>query len=189
MTEKELCWQVQSTRELLKTPVFDVLEQHSVAPTGLEGDYIAVDAPDWVMVVAEYQGCFVLVRQWRHAAQRLSLEFPGGVTDRGEDAATAARRELEEETGFQAGRLTCLGSVDPNPALFMNRLHVFLAEELQPTGKQHLDDDELLTYVLRPVEEVLASFGGGEYTHALMGSAIALYHRYRLMKEIDKEKK
>ena len=104
MNEKELSWQVQSTKELLKTPIFDVLEQHSVAPTGIEGDYIAMAAPDWVMVVAEYRGEFLLVRQWRHAAQCLSLEFPGGVTDGGEDPQEAAYRELQEETGFKAGK-------------------------------------------------------------------------------------
>lgn len=183
MAEKDLCWQVKSEKELLKTPVFDVMEQHSAAPTGLEGDYIAINAPDWVMVIAEYQGGFLLVRQWRHAAGCLSLEFPGGVIDGGEDAATAARRELAEETGFLAGKMTHLGTVNPNPALFKNRLHVYLAENLEPTGEQHLDEDELLTYELRPVDEVLASYGGGEYVHALMGTAIALYHRYQLTKD------
>lgn len=179
MTEKDLSWQVQSTKELLKTPIFDVLEQHTVAPTGIEGDYIAMAAPDWVMVIAEYRGGFLLVRQWRHAAQCLSLEFPGGVIDGGEEPQEAARRELSEETGFKAGKMTHLGMVNPNPALFQNRFHVYLAEDLEPTSEQHLDDDELLTYELRPVDEVLATFGSGEYIHALMGTAIALYLRHR----------
>lgn len=187
MNEKELSWQVQSTKRLLKTPIFDVLEQHSVAPNGLEGDYIAMAARDWVMVIAEYRGSFLLVRQWRHAAQCLSLEFPGGVTDRGEEPRESAYRELQEETGFKAGKLTHLGTVNPNPALFQNHLHVYLAQDLEETGEQHLDDDELLTYELRPVDEVLASFGTDEYIHGLMGTAIALYLRRQMSGIKDKD--
>lgn len=179
MTDKDLQWTIESEKLLLRTPVFDVTEQHEKTAAGIEGDYIAMDAPDWAMTVAVYRGCFVLVRQWRHSAQSLSLEFPGGVVDRGEDAADAARRELREETGFQAGKLTRLGTVSPNPALFKNSFHVFLAEDLTPTGTQSLDDDELLTYELAPVDEVIASYGKGEYSHALMGTALMLYLQNR----------
>ena len=179
MNEKDLVWMIESDKQLLHTPVFDVLEQHETAANGIQGDYIAVDAPDWVMVIAVYQGSFALVRQWRHAAQNLSLEFPGGVVDRGEDAETAARRELCEETGFLAGKLTCLGCVSPNPALFKNRLHVYLAEELTQTGEQSLDSDELLTFELMPTDEVIASYGKGEFTHALMGTAMLLYLQHQ----------
>lgn len=179
MNENQLKWRVTDTKRLLHTPVFDVNEQHEIAATGLEGDYVAMEAPDWAMVVAEYQDSFVLVRQWRHSAECLSLEFPGGVVDGGEDAATAARRELKEETGFEAGKLTHLGTVSPNPALFKNQFHVFLAEELRQTGAQSLDSDELLTYELMPTDEVIRGYGKGEFAHALMGTALMLYLQYR----------
>ena len=175
MDDRQLKWQVTGERTLLHTPVFDVNEQHELSATGIAGDYVAVSAPDWAMAVAVYRGCFVLVRQWRHAARELTIEFPGGVADGGEDPAQAAARELYEETGFRAGRMTRLGCVSPNPALFSNRFHVFLAEDLVPTGEQKLDDDELLAYELVPVDEVIASYGTGPYTHALMGAAIALF--------------
>ena len=172
---EELKWTVEQSKPILHTPVFDVLLQTEQAASGLKGDYVAMTAPDWVMTVPVYDGQFVLVRQWRHAAEQLSLEFPGGVADPGEDPSVTARRELLEETGFEAGSLRLLGSMNPNPALFKNRFWVYLAEDLKPTGRQHLDADELLTYELRPVGEVLAGFGGPEYPHALMGAALALY--------------
>lgn len=183
MNKTDLKWSITDSKLLLHTPIFDVNEQHEVAATGIEGDYVAMDAPDWAMVIAEYRGSFVLVRQWRHSAECLSLEFPGGMVDDGEDAATASRRELMEETGFEAGRLTHLGTVSPNPALFKNRFHVYLAEDLKQTGTQSLDHDELLTYELMPTDEVIRNYGKGEFAHALMGTALMLYMQHRQKNE------
>lgn len=178
MKEKDLKWRTTEVRELLHTPVFDVVQQSEVSGTGLTGDYIAVKAPDWVVVVAVYKDCFVLVKQWRHGEDNLTVEFPGGVVDAGEDPAETAVRELYEETGFQTGRLTFLGRCSANPALFKNHFSCYLAEDLTPTGEQHLDTDELLNWQLVPVSEVVASFGSPAYSHAYMGTALAFYFRH-----------
>lgn len=182
MTDNELIWKITETEKLLHTPVYDVITQHEISPNGIEGDYVAIEAPDWVMVIPEYRGSFVMVRQWRHSSEELTTEFPGGVRDSGEDPAETARRELFEETGFKVGRLTKLGDCSPNPALFKNRFHVYLAEELTPTGEQALDDDELLTYRLVPTDAVIRSFGKGEFSHALTGTALAYYLQHDYLK-------
>ncbi len=180
MKDKDLIWRTEETERLLHTPVFDVWRQREVSGTGLQGDYVAVDAPDWVVVAAVYQGNFVLVRQWRHGAARLTVEFPAGVAEPGETPEQTAARELLEETGFRAGKVTLLGSCSANPALFRNRIHCVLAEDLTPTGEQHLDADELLKYSLAPVAEVVAGFGSGECVHAYMGTALAFYLRHTM---------
>ena len=179
MHDEELKWSILETGTLLHTPVFDVLAQKEASAAGPAGTYIAMTAPDWVMVIPVLGDDFLLVRQWRHAACRLTTEFPGGVCDGQEDPAVSAARELAEETGFWAGKLTHLGTVSPNPALFANSFHCFLAEDLIPTGEQHLDADELLRYERRPIREVLANYGSPEYSHALMGTALAFYLRSR----------
>ena len=177
MRDDELKWEVLETESLLHTPVFEVLAQRERSAAGQEGRYVAMQAPDWVMVVPVLGDQFVLVRQWRHAARRLTTEFPGGVCDPKEDPAETAARELLEETGFRAGRLRKLGECSPNPALFANRFYIYLAEELIPTGRQHLDADELLSYELRPIRQVVADFGSPDFSHAMMGAALTFYLR------------
>ncbi len=179
MQDKRLEWTVRDTEAVLHTPVLDVMKQREVSEAGPSGDYVAIRCPDWVMVIPVLGDSFVLVRQWRHAARRITVEFPGGVRDGAEDPAETAARELLEETGFRAGRLTLLGACSPNPALFSNTFHCYLAEELTATGAQHLDADEVLAYETRPIREVLDAFGSPEFSHALMGTALAFYLRSR----------
>lgn len=178
MTDRDLKWTVKETRPLLHTPVFDVVAQEEVSGTGLQGEYVAVHAPDWVVVIPVYKEQFVMVRQWRHGEQNMTWEFPGGVVNPDEDPSVTAERELLEETGFRAGKLTHLGRCSSNPALFSNHFDVFLAEDLEPTGEQHLDADELVNYTLMAKSRVIESFGSGEFSHPYMGTAFAFYARH-----------
>lgn len=178
MEDKDLIWNVGKKELLLHTPVYDVYKQEETAPNGVTGNYILADAPDWVMVIPVLGDEFLLVKQWRHSSMELSIEFPGGVCDKGEDPKESALRELREETGYIPSKLTYLGSANSNPALFNNKVHIFLAEDLQGTGKQELDEDELLEYLKLPIEEVISSYGEKMFQHGLMGTALAFYLRH-----------
>lgn len=177
MNDEKLEWTELSERELLKTRVFTVISQTERAAGGIEGDYISLEAPDCVVVIPKAGDRFLLVRQFRHGCRRLTTEFPGGVIDRGESPEEAARRELREETGCEAGRLKLLGEVSPNPALFRSRFYCFLADELSAPGAQHLDRDELLSVLSMPIDEVVASYGSPDFCHAFMGAALAFWMR------------
>lgn len=179
MASDKLEWKVKGERELLKTFVFTVNETTSISPDGKEGHYVVMDAPDWVIVIPEISGKFLMVKQWRHGNNSLSIEFPGGVINRGEEPAKAAAREMEEETGYKAGKLTYLGAANPNPALMKNKVHFYAAEDLEHIGAQNLDPDEYVDYLEIPVEEVYEKIGGAEYPHALMMSALLKYKLYK----------
>jgi 8-oxo-dGTP pyrophosphatase MutT (NUDIX family) len=173
--DERLKWKTNGSRLLLKTVVFNLMADENESTSGVKGEYIVMNAPDWVIVIPEKDEKFLMVKQWRHGEKGLSVEFPGGVIDKGEEPEAAAARELLEETGCKAGSLIKLGSVNPNPALFSNHVHVFLATNLVQTGEQHLDEDEFINYMEIPVDEVLEGMGTPQFCHALMGTALVMY--------------
>lgn len=173
--DEKLKWEQGNITSLLKTKVFEVTSQHNTSFSKVEGDYIILNAKDWVITIPKKNDKFLMVKQWRHGSKSLSIEFPGGVIENDEKPEIAACRELEEETGYKVGKLTKLGSVNPNPALFSNKVHIFLAEELISTGIQHLDNDEFVNFIEIPIKEVVQNMGNEQFPHALMGTALAMY--------------
>jgi 8-oxo-dGTP pyrophosphatase MutT (NUDIX family) len=90
--------------------------------------YHVIEAADWVNVVAVSEaGCIILVEQYRHAVTRTMLEIPAGHIDANEKPEAAARRELQEETGYGGGQWHPLGSLHPAASRFNNQVHSFLA--------------------------------------------------------------
>lgn len=85
-----------------------------------------------VMVALDARGRVLLVRQHRHTIGQRLLELPAGSLDAGEDPQAAAQRELQEETGFSAGRLERLGGFYSSPGFCTEFLHLYMASELRP---------------------------------------------------------
>ncbi len=181
MSKQDLAWEALERRPAYSCRVFSVWDTVSRAPDGSVGTFSVIDAADWAIIIpvlnTEGSDRFLMVRQWRHGTEALSLEFPGGVVEPGEAVRDAALRELEEETGYTAASLRELGVFSPNPAIMSNRVHIFLADSLQKAGGQNLDADEFVDVELVPVPEAVQGMGRPPYEHALMASALALYLR------------
>lgn len=106
------------------------------------------------------------VRQYRYPHGEVLLEIPAGKLDsKTEDHASAALRELREETGYRCGRLTFLGSIYTSPAILDEVIGLYLAEELTP-GETHFDEDEFLAPVAVPLEELADRVMRGEIPDA-----------------------
>lgn len=102
----------------------------------------------------------LLIRQYRHPAGRVLLEAPAGRLELGEDPETAARRELVEETGYQANTLTFVTKFYALPGYSTEVLYCFLAAGLTP-GPQRLDADEDIRTVRMPFAEARALVHNG----------------------------
>lgn len=183
MEMNHLKWTEENRKQVFNCRVFSVNESYCKSPNPKDSRekpliFSVIDAKDWAIVIPVIESPkgkqFVMVWQWRHGAKSLSLEFPGGVFEPGENPEEAAARELQEETGYIAGKIKKIGEFNPNPAIMSNRVHFFLAENLS-IGMTNPDEDEYVEVALVNPEDVIKGMGKEPYIHALMGSALVLY--------------
>lgn len=163
-------WNRQKSELLQSTRILDLFQASDVSPySGKTHDFVYVDSPDWVnMVPLTSADEVVLIRQYRHGSQAVTLEIPGGMVDPGEDPARAAIRECHEETGFMGESVSSLGKLNPNPALFNNCLHTFYGR-VNPGGESsHVSETERTLVELVPVEEVRSLLLDGTIDHTLV---------------------
>lgn len=120
----------------------------------------------------------VLERQYRHAAGQFLYEVPAGKIDPNEDRLAAAKRELQEETGFRATKWTKLVRYYASPGFLAEWMQVFLAEGLTP-GETSLDEDERVEVMLVPFSELLRLINKGEIHDGKTLIATMFYARMR----------
>lgn len=125
----------------------------------VKDDYYVLEYPNWVNAIAlTAENKMILVRQYRHAADIVSLEIPGGVIDGDELPEDAIRRELLEETGYSFKSAELIATLYPNPATANNVTYTYLLKEGTKTHEQHLDEHEILNveeYTIAEVKQLL----------------------------------
>ncbi|MGE9290718.1 MAG: NUDIX hydrolase [Puniceicoccales bacterium] len=167
-------WEVQETREVADCRVFRVITRRSRRlDDGRESDWYVVDTNDFVNVVAiTEKNELVLVSQFRHGSEELSLELPGGMVDDGEDPLRAGVRELLEETGYAGEGAEIFADCHPNPAIMNNRCHYVLVRNAKLVADVDWDEHEEMEVLTLPLDEVKAACRRGEISHSLTLAAL-----------------
>lgn len=169
----EMHWEKLSSRYLVKEQWATLRVDTCKMPNGtLIEDYYVLEYPGWVNAIALTENNeVILIRQYRHAAEKVILEIPGGCIDPGEDPETAVKRELLEETGYQFESIESLGTLYANPSTAGNITTSFLAKGGKRTQEQHLDGREEIEVMTVSLEEFKRLVLGNEFPQALHASA------------------
>ena len=120
-------------------------------------------------------GRLVMVRQYRNALDRFTLEIPAGGLNPDEPTIDAAARELEEETGYRCGKIEKLITIRTTVAFCNEKIDVYVATDLKK-GHQHLDDDEFLNVESHDIEELIQMIYDCKIQDGKTISALLAYH-------------
>lgn len=169
-------WKCLSSTTLVKDRWMNLTADRCQIPSGpILDPYYVIHDSDWVHVLAlDADARVLVVRQYRYPGEITCTELPGGVIDAGEAPLEAAKRELLEETGHTASDWVYVGACHANPARQTNRVHLFLARDLQHAGSQNLDDTEEIEFAFLSQAALETEIDAGSFSQSLH---IASYYR------------
>ena len=160
-----------------KGVVFDYYQDDVLIPNGNTAKFDVIHHKGAAAVVAVREdGKILLVRQYRYALQRETLEIPaGGLNGADEPTLTAALRELEEETGYICDDAEFLTSIYTTVAFCNEKIDIYLARNLKNPGEQHLDENEAINVEAYTVDELKQIIYSGKMQDAKTICAILTY--------------
>lgn len=172
-------WSLLSRKTLVDRRWLRLHEDRVLLPNGTVIDeFHLLHTPHWSSVVALTDaGDVVLVEQYRYGLGRASLELPSGVINHGEQPLDAAKRELQEETGYVAERWEPLLEVSPEPSRSTCRASFFVAWGAHSAGQPRPESTEVIAVRQRTVQELLDDVETGRIDHAAHIGAILLAER------------
>ena len=167
-------WTQLATRRAFECPWFAVRQDEVRLPSGESITYNVVEHPGWALIVpVRADGRIVMERVYRWALDAWMLECPSGGLD-GDPPDVAARRELEEETGYRASALEHLGNFAASDGYANERFDVFLARDVTDDGEMQREATEQMEIELHSMAELRALALRGEIADAPTALAILL---------------
>lgn len=179
MSKSLKIWKRIESKQIADCRVFTVREDLSEdSETKEKANFFIVENPDWVNIIALTEDeKVVLIEQYRHGTDEITLEIPGGMVDKGEKPEVCAERELLEETGFSAKEFVYLGKSHPNPAIQSNLIFHFLAKDCEQTAETNFDEHEDIRVKLVDLKEIESLIETERITHSLV---LAGFYRLKI---------
>jgi len=131
------------------------------------------------VIPVDDDGHIIMVKQYRNALDQYTLEIPaGGLDSESEAPEVCAKRELEEETGYQSRNIEFLIQIYTTVAFCDEEIYIYVAKDLTP-GRQHLDEDEFVEVERYSMEELLYKIRIGEIKDSKTISGLLAYYSLR----------
>jgi len=167
-------WQVLDSRLLISERWLQLREDRVRLGNGHEIDrFHVIHGPDWASVLCVTEASeVVLVRQYRHGIGKPSLELPAGVIEPNETPEEGARRELLEETGYEASDWVNIQSVSTEPARHTTTAHFFCARGARLTQAPAPEESEVLELLKVPLADLARLATDGSIVHGVHVGAI-----------------
>ena len=153
---------INSRKIIHKGSVYELVSENTTLDNGVTTDIEFIHHPGATAIVPMLDAAhIILINQYRHSLRKFIWEIPAGTLNPRESAITCARRELTEETGYTAQNWNQLAEITPVPGYSDERIHIFLASDLEPAA-QCLDSDEILKVHKLKLEETFSMIQNGE---------------------------
>ena len=154
----------KSSEKIFSGRLIDLYFDQIELPNGKSSTREWIKHPGAVCIIPILpNGNLCLIRQYRYGPRAEFIEIPAGKLDVGEDPLVCAKRELEEEIGYIAGKFTFLTNIHPAIGFSNEKMWVYLAEDLI-LSKQNLDQDEFLELYPLPVKKAIDLIYEGKIT-------------------------
>ena len=183
MNREEAAWKTIKEKSAYQCPGFEIINKVIELPNGTQTDFDYLSEPPAVVILPFIdEEKVITIKEWREPVQRVNWGIPVGTMEPDEAPDVAAKRELQEETGYEAGSMEHMITLEPVNGVADTVHHYFIAHNCAPTAQQKLDEDEQIEVDIVNVDKVATAALTGKLRD---GRAVTAMYRYLLKDKVN----
>ncbi len=172
-------WETVKSKKIANYRIFDAVLKERINPlTNEKAEFTVLESNDWVNIIPiTIDNKIIIIEQYRHGTDSITLEIPGGLIENGENPIDAAKRECTEETGYISTEEPILTGVSrPNPAYQNNTCYSFVWKNCKLENIQNLDKHEIINIHKFTFDEAKEMIKNGKINHSVILTAFYFFH-------------